>query len=389
QIDTILTWFKVPEVIEKYFPGGICGRDKLGRPLFIAPVGCLDPKSFLKCITRTEFLQSRVYELERVMKIILPSASADAGRPIEQLSVIMDMHGLGLKHMSPSLLAIVSESVTVLESNYPEVLGTCFVINAPPLFSRLYACIKPLLSRETQEKVQVLDGNYQEVLLQYFDASNLPAVYGGTLVDENGDPRCSSFISWAGVVPECYYSKENQNNWNQISGENWRTSGDPPFLSGSGLNGFHLVEVGRGARRDIPLGWLASGTQITCNVICDSHDVDVALVVLPCPHRKSHANSDSRFGFRTSPPTPNLRLEQSNQIRPSPQNNSPMKRISPALDLGDVSAQAVLQNQRISSRDSLFHMQQTAPVGGQYYLRLDNSYSWMRVKRVRYFVSVS
>lgn len=237
--------------------------------------------------------------------------------------------------------------------------------------------------------IQVLDGNYQEVLLQYFDASNLPAVYGGTLVDENGDPRCSSFISWAGVVPECYYSKENQNNWNQISGENWRTSGDPPFLSGSGLNGFHLVEVGRGARRDIPLGWLASGTQITCNVICDSHDVDVALVVLPCPHRKSHANSDSRFGFRTSPPTPNLRLEQSNQIRPSPQNNSPMKRISPALDLGDVSAQAVLQNQRISSRDSLFHMQQTAPVGGQYYLRLDNSYSWMRVKRVRYFVSVS
>lgn len=142
-------------MIEKYFPGGICGRDKLGRPLFIAPVGCLDPKSFLKCITRTEFLQSRVYELERVMKIILPSASADAGRPIEQLSVIMDMHGLGLKHMSPSLLAIVSESVTVLESNYPEVLGTCFVINAPPLFSRLYACIKPLLSRETQEKVQV------------------------------------------------------------------------------------------------------------------------------------------------------------------------------------------------------------------------------------------
>ncbi|VDP90522.1 unnamed protein product [Echinostoma caproni] len=155
QVDTILTWFKVPEVIEKYFPGGICGHDKLGRPLFIAPVGCLDPKSFLKCITRTEFLQSRVYELEHIMKVVFPQASARAGRLIDQLSVIMDMQGLGLKHMSPSLLTIVSESVTVLESNYPEVLGTCFVVNAPPLFSRLYAFIKPLLSRETQEKVQV------------------------------------------------------------------------------------------------------------------------------------------------------------------------------------------------------------------------------------------
>ncbi|TPP57166.1 Phospholipid transport protein [Fasciola gigantica] len=112
------------------------------------------------------------------MKVVLPTAAAEAGRPIEQLSVIMDMQGLGLKHMSPSLLTIVSESVTVLESNYPEVLGTCFVVNAPPLFSRLYAFVKPLLSRETQEKIQILDGNYQETLLQYFDASNLPAVYG-------------------------------------------------------------------------------------------------------------------------------------------------------------------------------------------------------------------
>ncbi|THD26940.1 SEC14 protein 2 [Fasciola hepatica] len=390
EVDTILTWFKVPEVIEKYFPGGICGHDKLGRPLFIAPVGCLDPKSFLKCVTRTEFLQSRVYELERVMKVVLPTAAAEAGRPIEQLSVIMDMQGLGLKHMSPSLLTIVSESVTVLESNYPEVLGTCFVVNAPPLFSRLYAFVKPLLSRETQEKIQILDGNYQETLLQYFDASNLPAVYGGTLVDDNGDPRCSAFISWAGVVPECYYSKENQNNWNLINGDNGRSSGDPPFINGSGINGFQLVEVGRGSRRDIPLGWLSAGTQITCNVVCDSHDVDVGLTVFPCPHRDSHSNSESRSGFRTSPSSPNLRREQSNQRRLSPQQSgSPVKRLSPSsLNIPDAGAQTVLRNQRISARDSPFRMQQTAPISGQYYLRLDNSYSWMRVKRVRYSVTV-
>jgi len=37
-------------------------------------------------------------------------------------------------------------------------------------------------------------GNYQSKLLQYIDADQLPAVYGGTLVGENDDPRCESLV---------------------------------------------------------------------------------------------------------------------------------------------------------------------------------------------------
>ncbi|KER27725.1 hypothetical protein T265_05284 [Opisthorchis viverrini] len=155
-VDTILSWYRMPEVIDKYFPGGICGEDKEGRPLFIAPIGRVDPKSFLKATNRLEFLQSRIFQMEHILHVTLPEATARAGKEIDQLTVIMDMQGLGLKHLSPSWLSLVGEAVTVIESNYPEVLGACFVINAPPLFSRLYSFVKPLLSKATQEKVQIL-----------------------------------------------------------------------------------------------------------------------------------------------------------------------------------------------------------------------------------------
>ena len=43
-VDTILQDFKVPEVLQKYFPSGtrVVGHDKEGHPLFIDPTGRVD-----------------------------------------------------------------------------------------------------------------------------------------------------------------------------------------------------------------------------------------------------------------------------------------------------------------------------------------------------------
>ncbi|KAG5441810.1 S14-like protein 2 [Clonorchis sinensis] len=57
---------------------------------------------------------------------------------------------------------------------------------------------------------QVLDSNYPETLLRHCDAESLPAVYGGTLIDPDGDPRCPSKICWAGPVPDSYINQSKQ-----------------------------------------------------------------------------------------------------------------------------------------------------------------------------------
>lgn len=42
--NTILDDFVVPEVLQKYYPGGICGQDKQGALVWMDPVGRIDSK---------------------------------------------------------------------------------------------------------------------------------------------------------------------------------------------------------------------------------------------------------------------------------------------------------------------------------------------------------
>jgi len=43
-IDQILVQHKLPEVVMKYYPGGHCGFDKDGCPVWIDPIGNIDTK---------------------------------------------------------------------------------------------------------------------------------------------------------------------------------------------------------------------------------------------------------------------------------------------------------------------------------------------------------
>ncbi|KAF5400553.1 hypothetical protein PHET_06194 [Paragonimus heterotremus] len=381
-VDAILSWYVVPEVVDKYFPGGICGSDKDGRPLYIAPVGYLDPKSFIKAVSRSDFLQSRVYQMEFIISEILPQYSEKAGRNIDQLTVIMDMHGLGFKHMSPSWLSIVTESVTMLEANYPEVLGVCFVINAPPLFSRLYSFIKPLLSKATQEKIHILDSNYRETLLRYFDPEGLPAVYGGTMVDPDGDPRCPSRICWAGPVPEQYFTQSRQPGIEPQPVARRSLSRSTSAQSLGCTDQFTVVEVSRGAQLDVPIGFLSAGVELNWCVVCESHDIGIGWFVQP-------AEMNRNTGIAVLPTISNGFSSNTPEVLNKLSN----------VNVGDISTDAsdtlvnglweVVPMQRIITRLTPFRGKYKIQVAGSYYMRLDNSYSWMRVKRVRYVLNVT
>jgi hypothetical protein len=57
--------------------------------------------------------------------------------------------------------------------------------------------VKPFLHQVTLDKISVygFDKNeWSAALLKEIDADQLPVYYGGTMVDENGDPKCSSKV---------------------------------------------------------------------------------------------------------------------------------------------------------------------------------------------------
>ncbi|KAF3849212.1 hypothetical protein F7725_015709, partial [Dissostichus mawsoni] len=191
-VDTIISDWKPPEVIEKYVSGGMCGYDREGSPIWY-----------------------------------------DLGRHIESISLIYDCEGLGLKHIWKPAVETYGEVLTMFEENYPEGLKRVFIIKGAlaDLKTCLYifqtsicvfVCSSQNVSRglqsnqtlyceETRRKINILGSNWQEELRKHVDPDQLPVAYGGNMTDPDGDPRCRTMINYGGTVPRSYYVLDSVN----------------------------------------------------------------------------------------------------------------------------------------------------------------------------------
>ena len=85
--------------------------------------------------------------------------------------------------------------------------------SAPKVFAFAFNIVKKFLDEYTLSKIQIFKADPKKwlpVLLERVDADQLPQHYGGTKVDENGDPKCSAFIKWGGKVPKDAYKKKDE-----------------------------------------------------------------------------------------------------------------------------------------------------------------------------------
>jgi len=131
------------------------------------------------------------------------------GRRSEQIVMLMDMEGLGLKHLWRPGVMLFNSVTSLYENNFPEVMKNIFVIKAPKIFPIAYALVKPFLNEVTRNKVKILGGDWKTELLEYIDESNLPEYYGGKCRDPDGNPKCKTKICYGGEVPSSYYHKQS------------------------------------------------------------------------------------------------------------------------------------------------------------------------------------
>ncbi|PAA65052.1 hypothetical protein BOX15_Mlig016597g1 [Macrostomum lignano] len=205
RIDDIVDRFQEKEVITKYYTGGLCGEDKEGRPVYYDPIGCIDPQGIAKSVSREELFLSQICRAEKIVTHLLPQVRARTGKAIYGVTFVYDLQHFGKKHMWRPSLEFYGDLTRTCEQNYPETIGIVFIINAPAIFPVVFNLLKPLFNPATQAKIHVLGKDYQRTLLQYIDADQLPAVYGGERRDPDGDPRCLNEICFGGLVPESFY----------------------------------------------------------------------------------------------------------------------------------------------------------------------------------------
>ncbi|XP_029371929.1 SEC14-like protein 2 isoform X1 [Echeneis naucrates] len=207
-VDTIISDWKPPEVIEKFVSGGMCGYDREGSPIWYDVIGPLDPKGLLLSATKQDFLKTKIRHTE-MLRRECQRQTEKLGKNIEAITLIYDCEGLGLKHVWKPAIEAYGEILTMFEENYPEGLKRVFLIKAPKMFPMAYNLIKHFLCEETRRKIMVLGSNWQEVLRTHIDPEQLPVVYGGTLTDPDGDPRCRTMIKYGGTVPRSYYVQDS------------------------------------------------------------------------------------------------------------------------------------------------------------------------------------
>ncbi|XP_018411003.1 PREDICTED: SEC14-like protein 2 [Nanorana parkeri] len=218
--DNVMENWQPPEVVQKYLSGGLCGYDQEGSPIWYDVIGPLDPKGLLFSASKQDLIKTKMRDCER-MRLECRRQSERLGKRVEEVVMIYDVEGLGLKHLWKPGVELYGEVLKMFEDNYPEALKRLFVIKAPKLFPVAYNLIKHFLSEDTRRKIIVVGENWKEVLQKYIDADQLPKYYGGTLTDPDGDPKCKSKINYGGDIPKSYYVRDQvQQNYEHTANIN-------------------------------------------------------------------------------------------------------------------------------------------------------------------------
>lgn len=251
-VDGSLKTWQPPEAIAKYQPSGTTGYDKDGAPVIVVVFGGLDIVGMLHSAAKQDLIRATVQILERNMDL-----SAKTGQ--NQVCVIFDMENWSLKQYAWRPAAeVVIQLIQMYSNNYPEILKACFIINAPRIFSVAFNIVKKFMDEYTISKIQIHGSNsnkWKKAILQNITPENLPAHYGGSLTDPDGNPKYTTKVQQGGKIPETYYLKNLQ-------------TGDPDSESE-----YTSVTVKKGDKLVVRIKCEEEGAFLRWDFKTDNHDI--------------------------------------------------------------------------------------------------------------------
>lgn len=206
-IDEIADW-NPPYDLTDYYSYGFMGFTRANYPVAIVPLAGLDMMGFVKTFTRDELVKICAKIIEYHLNIAY-EYSMDHGYNARQFIIVIDMEGLALRqYLTKNILELAIHLAKLYEANYPTLLKKVYVINAPSIFMVVFNILKKFLSAETISSVKIVNSDrkkWEKHLREMIDPDMLPKCYGGTLVDENGDEKCSQIICYGKKIPTNWY----------------------------------------------------------------------------------------------------------------------------------------------------------------------------------------
>lgn len=79
---------------------------------------------------------------------MLTRLSREAGRPVDQMTTVLDLSGMGLKHMSMEALTYTRRISDIFQDNYSGMTSSLLVVNTPWVFSKGWQMIQGGIGEE-------------------------------------------------------------------------------------------------------------------------------------------------------------------------------------------------------------------------------------------------
>ncbi|CAG7824112.1 unnamed protein product [Allacma fusca] len=179
--DNILEW-EPPEVLTRDYPIEFWGRDSENCPNAGLALGKWDLIKIVDTGLRQEFVRYMDQMYFKLLDAMKDQYGPD-GVPVTQFNITYDVSGLSLKLMtSVAVLDIYMNVVRRFETNHPETLKACYVVNASKIFSIIFGVVKPVLSQHTFGKILIFDSNASKwipLLQKAIPLDKLPISCGG------------------------------------------------------------------------------------------------------------------------------------------------------------------------------------------------------------------
>mmetsp|Transcript_21874 Transcript_21874/g.52047 ORF Transcript_21874/g.52047 Transcript_21874/m.52047 type:complete len:425 (+) Transcript_21874:295-1569(+) len=170
-------------VYDAQYPQVYSGFAKNGSPVFFSKVGVVNITA-VECIsTIPDIVKYHWYvQIHDFGKRLRAKKKEDPNFTRFECLSILDCNNLTMAQLTSYVMRLIKEQTVVDSLCFPETMNKMFIINSPRFFSATWSIIKGWLDPRTANKINVMSGRktWEKELLEYIDADQLPADYGGT-----------------------------------------------------------------------------------------------------------------------------------------------------------------------------------------------------------------
>lgn len=158
-------FYKEPEVLRRYFPWGFVGMDREGFPVLVERTGSIDLVGMHAGVGTDDFL-NWVGWYHEIQERFMRRCSSMIQKDRHKMTCIIDLNGIGLRHLNKDTLSVLHKRTRLEEEHYPEVVKRIFLINTPSIFASVWNVVRRFMDEGTASKVQILGSDYLPTLLK-------------------------------------------------------------------------------------------------------------------------------------------------------------------------------------------------------------------------------